>query len=150
MDDTLGGFDPLRRARPVRGDGDPRGVGGGVGGVGGDASASTRRGASRSPRAAAAAAGGESLEPAPADAEAAPGLLAGGSSFAGGSRASSRDRRSRRSASTLGVLEWWMSLHLSTISAASAARSVEALRVLTLIFFDPSLFSVITVTPSGA
>ena len=50
----------------------------------------------------------------------------------------------------MGVLEWWMSLHLSTISAASAARSVEALRVLTLIFFDPSLFSVITVTPSGA
>ena len=43
-----------------------------------------------------------------------------------------------------------MSLHFSTISAASASRSVDAFRVFTLIFLTLLLFSVMTVTPSGA
>lgn len=50
----------------------------------------------------------------------------------------------------MGILEWWMSLHLSTISAASPSMSVPAPMVFTLMRFVALLRSVMTVTPSAA
>lgn len=50
----------------------------------------------------------------------------------------------------MGILEWWMSLHLSTISAASPSMSVFAPMVFTLMRFVALLRSVMTVTPSAA